>query len=141
MAAEHIVHIQKALDQMNLQIHRVLTEITGLNRLSVIDDVQSDLFALSKEESDSMLNQLFFRSDALTRQLSALLVDERCQYLAECAAQGMARRTLRVKARLFPSIAEYLRLAERPDDTISLSEIEKAASRWPSRNWPSLKTS
>ena len=28
MAAEHVLHIQKALDQMNLQIHRVLTEIT-----------------------------------------------------------------------------------------------------------------
>jgi hypothetical protein len=27
-AAEHIMHIQKALNQMNLQIHRVLTEIT-----------------------------------------------------------------------------------------------------------------
>jgi hypothetical protein len=31
MAAEHIMHIQKALDQMNLQVHRVLTEITGLS--------------------------------------------------------------------------------------------------------------
>jgi hypothetical protein len=29
-----------------------------------------------------MFNQLFFRSDALTRQLSAPLVDERRQYLA-----------------------------------------------------------
>jgi hypothetical protein len=29
MAAEHIMHIQKALDQMNLQVHRVLTEITS----------------------------------------------------------------------------------------------------------------
>jgi hypothetical protein len=63
-----------------------------------------------------MLDQLFFRSDALTRQLSAPLVDERCQYLAQCAAQGMARRTVRVKARLLLSIAEYLRLTERPDD-------------------------
>jgi integrase/recombinase XerD len=88
-----------------------------------------------------MLDQLFFRSDALTRQLSAPLVDERCQYLAQCAAQGMARRTLRIKARLLLSIAEYLRLAERPDDTISLSEIEKAASRWSSINWPSSKSS
>jgi hypothetical protein len=29
-----------------------------------------------------MFDQLFFRSDALTRQLSAPLVDERRQYLA-----------------------------------------------------------
>lgn len=88
-----------------------------------------------------MLDQLFFRSDALTRQLSVPLIDERCQYLAQCAAQGMARRTLRVKARLLLSIAEYLRLAERHDDTISFSEIEKAARRWSSLNWPSSKSS
>ena len=52
------------------------------------------------QEPDSMFDQLFFRSDALTRQLSAPLVDERRQYLTQCAAQGMSRRTLRMKARL-----------------------------------------
>jgi hypothetical protein len=39
MAAEHIMHIQKALDQMNLQIHRVLTEITGLSGLRILDAI------------------------------------------------------------------------------------------------------
>jgi hypothetical protein len=51
-----------------------------------------------------MFNQLFFRSDALTRQLSAPLVDERRQYLAHCAAPGMSKCTLRMKARLLPFI-------------------------------------
>jgi integrase/recombinase XerD len=88
-----------------------------------------------------MFNQLFFRSDALTRQLSAPLVDERRQYLAHCAAQGMSKCTLEVKARLLLSIAEYLRLADRPNDTISLPEIKKAASRWSSHNWPSPESS
>jgi len=88
-----------------------------------------------------MFNQLFFRSDALTRQLSAPLVDERRQYLAHCAAQGMSKCTLRMKARLLLSIAEYLRLAERPNDAISLVEIEKAARRWSRHNWPSPKSS
>jgi hypothetical protein len=59
-----------------------------------------------------MFNQLFFRSDALTRQLSAPLVHERRQYLAHCAAQGMSECTMRMKARLLLSIAEYLRLAD-----------------------------
>ena len=45
--------------------------------------------------------------------------------------------SLRMKARLLLSIADYLRLAERPNDTISLPEIKKAASRWSSHNWPS----
>jgi integrase/recombinase XerD len=88
-----------------------------------------------------MFDQLFFRSDALTRQLSAPLVDERRQYLALCAAQGMSKCTLRIKARLLPSIAEYLRLAERPNDTISLPEIKKAATRWSKHNWPSSESS
>ena len=35
-----------------------------------------------------MFDQLFCRSDALTRQLSAPLVEERRQYLAQCLAQG-----------------------------------------------------
>src|SRR5438876_380943 len=61
-----------------------------------------------------MFNQLFFRSDALTRQLAAPLVDERRQYLT---------------------------LADHPNDTISLPEIKKAASRWSSHNWPSPESS
>jgi hypothetical protein len=56
-----------------------------------------------------------------------------------CGARD-ARRTLRVKARLLLSIAQYLSLAERPDDKISLSEIEKGASRWSSHNWPLSKS-
>ena len=88
-----------------------------------------------------MFDQLFFRSDALTRQLSAPLVDERRQYLALCAAQGMSKCTLEVKARLLLSIAGYLRLAERPNDTISLPEIKKAASRWSSHSCPSPESS
>jgi hypothetical protein len=60
-----------------------------------------------------MFNQVFFRSEALTRQLSAPLVDERRQYLTHCAVQGMTKSTLEAKARLLLSIAEYLRLADR----------------------------
>ena len=81
-----------------------------------------------------MFSQLFFRSDALARQLSAPLVYERGQYPNHCAAQGMSRSTLREKARLLLSIAECLRLDESPDAIISLPEIEAAATRWLRRN-------
>jgi hypothetical protein len=37
MAAEHVLHMQKALDQMNLQIHRVLNDITALSGLRKSD--------------------------------------------------------------------------------------------------------
>jgi Phage integrase, N-terminal SAM-like domain len=88
-----------------------------------------------------MFDQLFFRSDALTRHLSAPLVDERRQYLTHCAVQGMTKSTLEAKARLLLSIAEYLRLADRPSDTISLSEIKKAAIRSSNHNWSSPERS
>src|SRR3982750_3280720 len=39
MAAEHVLHIQKPLDQMNLQIHRVLNDITGLSGLRILDAI------------------------------------------------------------------------------------------------------
>jgi site-specific recombinase XerD len=87
-----------------------------------------------------MFDQLFFRSDALTRQLSAPLVDERRQYLSHCAAQGMSKGTLVTKARLLLSITEYLKLDTRPQDTISLLEIERAAKRWSKNKWLSSKS-
>src|SRR5438874_13565387 len=87
-----------------------------------------------------MFNQLFFRSDALVRQLSAPLIDERRQYLAECASQGMSRRSLRAKSLLLLSIVEHLKLGRRPKDRISLAEIKDAARRWSRRNLPSAKS-
>jgi transposase len=39
MAATHIQHIQKALSQMNLQIHHVLADIMGRSGLAIIDAV------------------------------------------------------------------------------------------------------
>jgi transposase len=39
MAAEHVLHMQKALDQMNLQIHRGLNDITGLSGLRILDAI------------------------------------------------------------------------------------------------------
>jgi hypothetical protein len=39
MVAEHVLHMQKALDQMNLQIHRVLNDITGLSGLRILDAI------------------------------------------------------------------------------------------------------
>jgi hypothetical protein len=87
-----------------------------------------------------MFNQLFFRSDALTRQLSAPLVEERRQYLAQCAADRMSMETLRTKSRLLLSIVKYLSLGHRRRDVITISEINDAARRWSRHNWPSAKS-
>jgi transposase len=39
MACGHVQHMQKALDQMNLQIHHVISDITGLTGLAIIDAI------------------------------------------------------------------------------------------------------
>jgi integrase/recombinase XerD len=81
-----------------------------------------------------VFNRLFVRSNALTRQLSSPLADERRQYLANCEEQGMSKSTLRSKARMLLCITNYLKLAQRPQDEVSLQEIEKAASLWSRKN-------
>src|ERR1700690_2712814 len=39
MAAEHILHMQKALSQMNLQLHHVLSDITGTSGTAILDAI------------------------------------------------------------------------------------------------------
>jgi transposase len=39
MASSHVQHIQKALDQMNLQLHHVINDITGMTGLAIIDAI------------------------------------------------------------------------------------------------------
>jgi transposase len=39
MASEHTMHMQKALSQMNLQIHHVLSDITGVSGQAILDAV------------------------------------------------------------------------------------------------------
>ena len=36
IAATHVQHMQKALDQMNLQLHHVIADITGFTGLAII---------------------------------------------------------------------------------------------------------
>jgi transposase len=55
MGATHVNHMQKALDQMNLQLHHVLSDITGLTGLAIIDAILSgerDPFTLAKLRHD-----------------------------------------------------------------------------------------
>ena len=39
MACVHVQHMHKSLDQMNLQIHHVISDITGLTGLSIVDAI------------------------------------------------------------------------------------------------------
>lgn len=51
MASVHVQHMQKALDQMNLQIHHVISDITGVTGLAITDAIiagQRDPVELAK---------------------------------------------------------------------------------------------
>jgi transposase len=39
MASQHVQHMQKALTQMNVQIHHVISDITGLTGLAIVDAI------------------------------------------------------------------------------------------------------
>jgi transposase len=39
MAAEHTQHMQKALSQMNLQLHHVLSDIMGVSGMAILDAI------------------------------------------------------------------------------------------------------
>jgi transposase len=41
MAAERVLHMRNALDQINLHIHHVLNDITGMSRLRLLDAIQA----------------------------------------------------------------------------------------------------
>jgi transposase len=41
LASTHTLHMQKALDQMNVQLHHVLSDITGLSGLAILDAILS----------------------------------------------------------------------------------------------------
>jgi transposase len=39
MASVHVLHMHKSLDQMNLQIHHVISDITGVTGLAIVDAI------------------------------------------------------------------------------------------------------
>ncbi len=51
LASTHIQHMQKALDQMNLQLHHVISDITGLTGMAIVEAIlegKRDPLALAK---------------------------------------------------------------------------------------------
>ncbi len=106
-ASKHIQHMQKALDQMNVQIHRVLSDLTGVSGLAIVDAIlagERDTRRLaelcdgrvkaSKEivmaalEGDYRAEHLF-TPEAIVGELSALSK----AHLSDCDRQGDPRAT------------------------------------------------
>jgi len=77
IAAHHTQHMQKALDQMNIQLHHVISDITGVTGLAIIDAI------LSGERDPDKLAQLRnARIKASERTVAEALVgDYRSEHL------------------------------------------------------------
>ena len=77
MGATHVNHMQKALDQMNLQLHHVISDITGLTGLAIVDAI------LSGERSPFVLAKLRHERIKASEELIAksLVGDYRIEHL------------------------------------------------------------
>ena len=77
MAAEHIRHMQKALDQMNLHLHHVLSTVTGLSGMAILDAI------LEGERNPLRLAELCHRTVKSSRDTvaKALEGDYRSEHL------------------------------------------------------------
>lgn len=80
-----------------------------------------------------MFDKLYKRRHAVTRHENGPLAEERRRYLVHCAEQQMSPVTLGHVARYLLIVAKALRLAERPRELITRTEIEAAADRWVKR--------
>jgi transposase len=65
VAAEHIQHMQKALSQMNLQLHHVLSDIVGVSGTAILDAI------LAGERDPAKLANLCNRRIRSSRQIVA----------------------------------------------------------------------
>jgi len=52
IASTHVQHMQKALDQMNLQLHHVISDITGLTGIAIIEAI------LKRERDPGVLSKM-----------------------------------------------------------------------------------
>ena len=106
MGAVHIQHMQKALDQMNLQLHHVISDVTGFTGLSIIDSI------LSGERDAAVLAKLRDpRIKASERTVAeALTGDYRREHLFTLAQSREAYRYYeKLMAECDREIEEYLK--------------------------------
>lgn len=79
-----------------------------------------------------MFETLFKYQWAVERHRSAEMLDERLRFLRQQAAEGLSKRTLRLRAQYLLVVMDYLQLA-RNEELVCSKEIEAAAIRWSRR--------
>ena len=106
MASEHIQQMQKALTQMNLQVHHVLSDITGVSGIAILDAI------LAGERDPTRLAALCNRRVRSTRDIVAksLEGDYRSEHLFTLRQSLAAYRFYRgLMADVDEQVEKYLR--------------------------------
>lgn len=77
IATIHVQHMQKALDQMNIQLHHVISDITGVSGIAIIEAI------LNGERDPMLLTQMCDKRIQASRQTiaAALIGDYRREHL------------------------------------------------------------
>jgi integrase/recombinase XerD len=83
-----------------------------------------------------MFDRLFNRPITVAGQRAGPMLEERLRYLSHLAEQRLNRHSLQVRAYYLLVVAQCLRLAERPGELISQSEIEQQARLWAKQPGP-----
>jgi integrase/recombinase XerD len=86
-----------------------------------------------------MFDRLLKDPQAVARHRDGPLADERRRFLAHCAERRMSHGTLQGIAYYILLVAKTLRLAERPGEVITRTEIAAEADRWANRKPKPLK--
>jgi integrase/recombinase XerD len=80
-----------------------------------------------------MFERLFKDPRALARHRNGPLAEERRRFLAHCTEQRMSFLSIQKIAEYTLTVAKAMRLADRPGELITRSEIEVEAARWVNR--------
>lgn len=80
-----------------------------------------------------MFERLYVRPVVRAHHATSPLVEERISYLRHLECQGASKRRLSDAAGYLLVITERLNLANRPNESISVDEIEKQATIWAKR--------
>jgi transposase len=140
MAATHVNHMQKALDQMNLQLHHVISDITGLTGLAIVDAIlagERDPFTLARlrheriKVSEEVIAKSLvgdYRAEHLFTLQQSLMAYRSYQKLIEDCDKEIRRSLDEFKTPAAPPAAESLtdRKAKPPsNDSVLRNELKR----------------
>ena len=134
--APHILHMQRALQQMNIQLERVLSDIMGVSGQAIIRAIvagERDAVILAQQRNPGCRSS----SELIAKALTGTWKEELLFVLGQALAVYDAYTTQ--IARCDTQIAQYLKAMEaRSDVELEVSELPRAKRGSKSKNAPAF---